>query len=418
MSIQSPCVVVQAGSRDYYQVPLALYEDHNLYKLVTELYWPADQKWFQPFRKLLPESIVAARYCEGLSSQSARISMNALAAFAVMSLTGTGKLRRYKDRALGKLAGTLARSNNIPLFSYSSYAYDAFQSGGNDLTHRFVFQLHPHATSVRNILQEELERVPQAADSINFEYEMSLSEQEFVKLSKGPELGNGWVVASSYTAQTLVDNGISRDQIHIVPYGIDHNKFPKRALPANIKRPFKIIFVGRMVQRKGLSYLLEAVRLLNSKNIHVSLCGRGFCDHNLLNSFSDVDFEVKRNLPIEQLVHELHQADIFVLPSLAEGFAHVILEAMSCGLPIITSLHTCAPDVINDGEHGFIVPIRDAESLAVRLAWAVDHRVDLFDMGERAAKQAAKFTWSRFRHGIRDAYQNMLNDVESSVSSQ
>jgi glycosyltransferase involved in cell wall biosynthesis len=122
--------------------------------------------------------------------------------------------------------------------------------------------------------------------------------------------------------------------------------------------------------------------------------------------------EIMIGLPQQELVRRMHEADIFVLPSLAEGFAHVILEAMSCGLPVIATPHTCAPDVIVDGKHGFIVPIRDSERIAERLAWAIDRRTELASMGEAAALQARLFTWERFRSGVRQAYRKMVASVQ------
>ena len=100
-----------------------------------------------------------------------------------------------------------------------------------------------------------------------------------------------------------------------------------------------------------------------------------------------------------------------MLPSLAEGFALVILEVMSGGVPVITTSHTCAPDVMVDGEHGFIVPIRDSAAIAERLNWGIEHRADLAVMGEAAAAQSRIFTWERFRAGIREAYVEMVDSA-------
>jgi len=104
---------------------------------------------------------------------------------------------------------------------------------------------------------------------------------------------------------------------------------------------------------------------------------------------------------------------LFVLPSLAEGFAHVILEAMSSGLPVLTTASTCAPDVLEDGVHGFIVPIRDARAIAEKITWGRSHRSDLYRMGLAAASRARTYTWERFRKGLVNAYARM---VESHLS--
>jgi glycosyltransferase involved in cell wall biosynthesis len=161
--------------------------------------------------------------------------------------------------------------------------------------------------------------------------------------------------------------------------------------------------------------LLDAVRIIGSRKIRLLLCGRGLVDRQLINQYSDLDIEVQLGLPRNELVRRIHQADVFVLPSLAEGFAHVILEAMSCGLPIIATDHTCAPDVIVNGEHGFIVPIRSAQAIAEKMAWGIDNRADLAAMGESAAARSCLFSWERFRGGIREAYARMLSSAETTI---
>jgi glycosyltransferase involved in cell wall biosynthesis len=157
-----------------------------------------------------------------------------------------------------------------------------------------------------------------------------------------------------------------------------------------------------MVQRKGLYYLLSAAAKLPANQVEVVLCGRGFIDHELIRLFGSVNIEVKVGLSSQDLVSEMHKADVFVLPSLTEGFAHVILEAMSAGLPVITTSNTCGPDVVSEGVDGFIVPIRSTEMLAAKLDWCAIQKDQLFQMGQQAARKARQYTWNAFRHKVRD----------------
>jgi glycosyltransferase involved in cell wall biosynthesis len=148
---------------------------------------------------------------------------------------------------------------------------------------------------------------------------------------------------------------------------------------------------------------------LRSRNIRLTLCTRGGIDKRLLAEYADLDMEIKLGLSGGALANEIHTADLFAFPSLAEGFALVILEAMSCGVPVVSTGHTCAPDVMVDGRHGFIVPIRDSKAVAEKLAWGVENRAELAEMGRAAASQARLFTWERFRAGIRNAYARMID---------
>jgi glycosyltransferase involved in cell wall biosynthesis len=261
---------------------------------------------------------------------------------------------------------------------------------------------------MRRILSEEMERTPLANQSLKAEYELSLPESEFQELRSEPHLANGVIATSTFAATTLLEHGVPNEMIHVVPYGVDGETFSQRVRGPNLHKPFKVVYVGSLIQRKGISYLLDAVRLLKTRKIQITLCVHGFVDSDLLERYGDLDVNLKLGLSGESLASEIHNGDVFVFPSLAEGFGLVILEAMSCGLPVITTNHTGAPDVMIDGQHGFIVPIRDAQAIAERISWGIDNREALAAMGNAAAAQARLFTWERFRADVREAYKSMV----------
>lgn len=407
-----------AGNRDYYQLPLALHEADLLERFVTEFYWPADRAWFRagPGR-WVGERAIASRSHPDLPSSKVAICRRALAARAAMRLSPKADLNAYTADALGRAGRRIANRTNSAIFAYSYYVSGAFAEGPDRPPLRFIFQLHPHPKSVRRILLEELDRHPQAEASLRHEAELRLTPEKFEALASEPHLANGWAVASQFTASTLAEQGIPRDRIHVIPYGVDPSRFPQRERPPAEDRPLRVIFVGSMVQRKGLADLLEAMRLMRTQRVELVLCGRGFVDTHLLSEYSDVEMTVIRNASQEDLVAALHASDVFVFPSLVEGFAHVILEAMASGLPVIATEHTCAPDVIDAGVHGFIVPIRSPAAIAERLAWGIENRAALAAMGAAAAVHVrSRFTWERFRSGVREAYLAMLSSEERSGS--
>ncbi len=403
-------VVVLSAARDGYQLPLALFEAGQLDAMVTELYWPADRAWFRAAVSALPGSLIEARYRPGLPSDRVRLALPALAASIWMKATRTRGLHTFADAALGHRAQRLAIDHGAPLFAYSYYARSAFRNVANRIAKRFIFQLHPHPRVVRRLLLEELERVPVASKSLRAEHELSMPARDFDDLAAEPHLANGWVVASQFSAATLAEQGIPRDRIHVVPYGVNLDAFPARSMPRSPSGPIRVIFVGSLIQRKGLRDLLEAARIVGPSGVHVTLCGRGVVDDALLREYSDVNPAVHRGLSREALVAELHRSDLFVLPSIAEGFAHVVLEAMATGVPVVASTNTCAPDIVRPGIDGWVVPIRSPAAIAERITWALEHRAELASLGEAASARAREFTWERFRARIRAAYTSMLRD--------
>lgn len=388
MSSLPKAVVAFAGARDGYQLPLALQEEALLEKFVTDGYglWKGAGK---------------------IDQQKVVLSMAGMLANVGGRLVAHPQWTIFKDRMLSKTAGTLAAKQSSALFLYSYYAFHAFQKP-EQLPYRFIFQVHPHPVTVRRLLEEELALVPAAQKSLLAEPDLGLPASRFTELATEPHLANGWVVASSYTAQSLQEQGIPADQIHVVPYGADTTIFSPRSYAPDPHQPLTILFLGSMVQRKGLYYLLEAVRQLKTKQLRLVLCGRGFRDEALLNNYADLPMQVRVGLSTAQLVQQIHQSDLMVFPSLVEGFAHVILETMACGVPVIATPHTCAPDLIEDGKEGYIVPIRDIMGIVQKLSWALDYRERLAEMGRLAAERAKQFTWERFRAGIRQAYHQMI----------
>jgi glycosyltransferase involved in cell wall biosynthesis len=106
------------------------------------------------------------------------------------------------------------------------------------------------------------------------------------------------------------------------------------------------------------------------------------------------------SLPREKILAEMRAHDVLVFPSLFEGFGLVVTEALSQGLPVITTSHTCGPDVLTEGEDGFIVPIRDPQAIAGKLELLHRDRERLAGMSEAARKKSEMLKWADYRRRI------------------
>src|SRR2546423_6646558 len=112
-------VVVLAGARDHYQLPLALHEAGLLRSLVTDMYWPADRRWFSgSVGRLLPARVTAARYCVGLDSRRVSVSGQALAMSAAMKAARTRPPHRHNDKRLNRKTRRIPRHTRAALFAY------------------------------------------------------------------------------------------------------------------------------------------------------------------------------------------------------------------------------------------------------------------------------------------------------------
>ena len=105
-------------------------------------------------------------------------------------------------------------------------------------------------------------------------------------------------------------------------------------------------------------------------------------------------------MPHGDLLREMRQHDVLVLPSLFEGFGLVILEAMAQGLVVIATPHTAAPDIFDDGIDGFIVPIRSSAAIAEKLQLLEGDRARLREMKMAAHKKAQLHRWEHYRSAL------------------
>ena len=420
MQTQNPIptnvTVVHRGARDAYQVSAALAEGGLLESLVTDLYWPNEWPSALYLIKILPmavKQLLLARSNPKLPSYLVRQSLfsGLVSLLAEKSSTIPFSLRqgltRWSDASLGRLAGRRAARKNSLLLTYSYYGYHAFSAYKRP---GMLFQLHPHPASVRKLLEQELRDHPDCSSSLRQEWELSLPIKDFQRLVTETEMASHWLVASSFTRRTLVENGTPASAIDVIPYGVDTERFN----PGNIfekklshDKALQLLFVGRINQRKGIKYLLEALRLLGDRRVQLTICGRVVDDLSLLKPFGS-QIEIRPSVSASELVDAYRRADLFVLPSVAEGFGQVLLESLACGLPVLSTTHTAAPDLVSDGIEGFVVRPRQPESLAERICWAAEHRAELFEMRAAARMRAEYFTWSRFRQSVLDSVLHFL----------
>lgn len=302
-------------------------------------------------------------------------------------------LRRSSQR-FQRAAATIAVARHArALVCYDRFALHAFEALEDTGIARVLDMSIAHPAALREILLEERERFPQFERSLSV---AGVTDDDFAQTVDEAMLADLVLVGSEFVRDTCVSNGVPANRIRVVPYGIDPNRF--RSPPRDVGNgPLRVLFVGQIGQRKGITYLLDACRALGPAKIALKLCGTLIDGKEALADY-DGHFEYVGYVPHSK-IHELYlQSDIFVLPTLAEGLSQVCLEAMASGLPVITTTHSGLAGIIEDGENGFIVPIRSAEAVADRLDHLYQARDRILSMGQAARTTASRFTWERY-HG-------------------
>ena len=403
-------VTVHRGARDQYQVACALHDAGMLDSLVTDLYWPADRSWIKGFDQVLSKKLrtkLRRRYAPALPDRAVRKCwLTGAWAFALDNSRSVPfgwqrRAMRICDTRLGVRAAQIANAHHAALLSYSYYAHSAFTHFKGPQP-RILFQLHPHPASVREILSRERELHPDCAASLDREWELALPEAEFETLVREVDMAQHWLVASSFTRKTMVEHGVPEERIKVIPYGTDPDWFTPGVKNSSQGRELRVLFVGTVGQRKGIKYLLKALEAFPSGSVALTVCGRVIDDFDALKE-GRVPTRILRFPTSEELLNEFQAADLFVLPSLAEGFGHVLLEAMSCGLPVISTSRTAALDLVRPGQEGFVVEPGNIVQLFESIEYFRRNPEEVRRAGAAARSRAEQFTWAQFRKGVADA---------------
>ncbi len=200
------------------------------------------------------------------------------------------------------------------------------------------------------------------------------------------------LVPSDFVRDTLLEQGVDPARISFLPYGVDVERFRPAWTPDPHGR-FRILYVGNVGQKKGIKYLLEAVKRLGRSDITLTLVGRLVGSGAGLAPYRSL-FRHLPHVPYLQVHEMFRNADLFIYPSLHEGSAFANLEAMAAGLPVITTHN--AGSVVRDGMDGFIVPIRDSDAIAAGIEQLRKDPDKRAAMARSARARAEQFTWARY----------------------
>lgn len=205
------------------------------------------------------------------------------------------------------------------------------------------------------------------------------------------KLASRIIVPSKFVAVTLQYYPGIKSNIDVLPYGFPDPIDPSKRRWYN-KGPLKVLFVGGLSQRKGLSYLLGALAPFHRK-IELTIVGIGPGAEQAAASGAHLMGSLPRSLVLEIM----RQSDVMIFPTLFEGLALVIGEAMSQGLPVITTPHSGAENLIENGVDGWIVPIRDSEAITAIVDECLQNSGLIKAIGTAALNKASSWRWQDYR---------------------
>jgi glycosyltransferase involved in cell wall biosynthesis len=308
------------------------------------------------------------------------------------------------DKTISRQLTSAKNKGLTAVYAYEDGALETFKVA-KKLGLKCIYDL-PIAYHVllQELLHEEALRKPSWAFTLGGGIKDSVVKLE--RKRKELELADTIVVASDFVRQSLPV--WAKEKIIIQsPFGtpLSTNQFVLEDKSSNKK--LRILFVGSMTQRKGLSDLFDAMQFVDKEEVELVVLGSLAAP---LAFYKDqVEFNYEPTRSHDKVLDLMRSCDIFCLPSIVEGRALVIQEAMSQGLPIIITANTGAEDLVIDSETGFLVPIRDPKAIADKINWFVANRNKIFQMGTKAKDLSDTYSWDKYAATI-------CNELNSNVN--
>ncbi len=251
-----------------------------------------------------------------------------------------------------------------------------------------------HPRTQRRILMEEWTRFglkyPSASNTLVEKQEREYTEADFI------------MVPSGFAYESMIEEGVPMAKLLLLPYGANLETFQPQPKPDD---KFRVFFAGMLSLQKGVHHLLEAWRRLNLSNAELVLAGTFQPDFKRLFARYVDEVTYLGWVDYWQIRSEYARASVFVLPSLQEGSAKVVYEAMACARPVIVT--TRCGSVARDGIDGFIIQPRDVEALKEKLLYFYENRDAAVQMGQAARERALEFSTKRYGDELVEIYRRI-----------
>jgi glycosyltransferase involved in cell wall biosynthesis len=381
-------VVAQVGAREHYAVPEMLHAHGMLARLYTDIYWKAP---FGPsaLPSFVPKGLrrLAGRRSAVLPDRLVRSFDAALMADRLRQLYATrptrlgDRLLDYDRRFTRRVLARLADEDHDAVLGFSGGALELLEHARR--TGR---------TGILDVIAPPFEDEIVAAEDARFPAlrgltDAGLTPETLARHAEEWALADVLVVNSDWTRRQLLRAGVDEARIRVVPvvYRPPGDAAPR---PPADGRPLRVLWVGSLNLRKGFPYALDAARRLARSGITFTFAGPAEI------ATDAVDWPANARwlgqVPRAEVAALFRTHDLFLLPTLSDGFAITQLEAMAHGLPVIATEHCGA--VVEPGVSGLLVPTRSGEAIAEAVGRFASGSIRLDDASAAALRRAGDFT--------------------------
>lgn len=409
-------IVAHPGKQHSFQLATGLNQEGILFRYITTVYDKKNSVLMKTARLFLDgnnKKRSLERYCDHLADEQV-VQFCQLRAMITLLLNRLDKSKKaynawgmFVADSFGKRVAKYAIRNQVD----AVVMYDASATRCFEILEKCAPQIKrildasaANRPFVKRLYEEDMQKSPLWAETLRNEKRF-LWEYSMDRYIQEGQLAHGILAASSFTKRSYTEFGVEEKKICIVPYGVDTSKFSQ---PLKKEQQFvRFLYVGGVRQMKGISYLLEAFARTHQEYPDAQLEIVGDCNiaDDLIGTYKDY-VEFSGYLPHDDVIAHYRMADVFVFPSLADGFGLVGTEAMGCGLAMIVSSNSGISDVITE-QCGFVIPTGDSNALYEKMRFCCVKQETVRAMGDAARRIAKKYTWEYYYKNVANAVINL-----------
>lgn len=392
-------ICCQIGAREHYAIPRVLSQAKQLTYLITDA-WITPQSALH----LFPKSVLTnlrERFHTDLAHSSVHAFTHSLIHFElsqkIQKNSGwqhiIARNHWFQKQTVPFLEKISFQRNHPPtLFAYSYAALDLFRFAKNRGWRTVLGQIDPGPVEEQVVLEEH-----QQHPIYQSKWQPAPSPY-WASWQEECSLADRIVVNSFWSSQALQQAGIPTQKLDIIPLAYQppaQAQNFERVYPATFsaERPLRVLFLGQVILRKGVAALLEAVELLQGYPIEFWLVG----SLGITKPLNAGSLQWIGTVPRSVTAKYYQQADIFLFPTLSDGFGLTQLEAQAWKLPIIAS-RFCG-EVVKDGVNGLILPAVSAEGIANTLLYCLNNPRQLETFSQQSINTDC-FSLSQLQHHL------------------
>lgn len=297
-------------------------------------------------------------------------------------------------RSFGQWAASQLRKEHWDVVhSFSGVSEEILRILQNTRVMKLVVRGSTHIRTQATLLEEEERRTATRLDRPS-RWIIEREEREYV-------LADKVIVLSSFARDSFLAHGTDASKIGLLPLGTEVDMFrpSRQVVDARCRRilsgdPLRVLYVGSLSFRKGMWDMRALLQNLDTDSFRVRFVGPVSSEsaqliHDLRHT---AEFFPKQ--PQQELPDWYAWGDLFIFPTIEDGFAVVLAQAQASALPILTTTNCCGPDIIRNGETGWVLPIRSPQAFVERLRWCDVHRQELANMVRSLHEDFRPRTWA------------------------